>query len=306
MDQSLSEHRLTEPRRIVLPILVLYNMSLSHSTTYQTFVASSHLGDLDQAFIAVYDNSPTPQVNQDEEAHLLAYKHNPANNGLATAYNWALDIAELHEISWLLLLDQDSTLPCEFLESSLLQVWQHHRNEGVAAIVPVIRSGGLVVSPMRVGVGRLKSLPEFSFGIQSEEIMAINSGAAIRCDFVRSIGGFNRAYWLDYLDHWLFHQIFSSGRKVMISNCILDHKLSVQDYRHEVSTERYRSILNGEAAFITTHKSHFEKFLYLLRLFCRCLKLLLVVRNVRMAAITMTMFGRIAMNPMRSLEVVPR
>jgi GT2 family glycosyltransferase len=306
MDQSLLEHPLTEPQRIILPILVLYNMGLSHSETYQTFVASSRQGGLDQAFVAVYDNSPTPQVNPAEETHLLAYKHDPANSGLAAAYNWALDIAKLHEISWLLLLDQDSALPSEFLESSLLQIRLHHRNEGVAAIVPVIRSGGSVVSPMRVGFGRLKSLPHSGFGIQSEEITAINSGSAIRCDFVRSIGGFNRAYWLDCLDHWLFHQIYASGRQVMISNCILDHKLSVQDYRHEVSTERYRSILNGEAAFITTHKSYFEVILYLLRLFCRCLKLLLVVRNLRMAAITMTMFKKIAMHPMRSLEVLPR
>ena len=289
-----------------MPILVLYNTRLCHSATYKTFVTSSRPSMLDPASIAVYDNSPIPQVNTDEEADLLAYKHDPANRGLAAAYNWALDIAKARGISWLLLLDQDSTLPSQFLESCLVQISLHSRNDDVVAIVPVIRSGGSVISPMRVGFGRLKSLTHSSFGIQNEEITAINSGAAIRCEFVRSIGGFNRAYWLDCLDHWLFHQIYASGRKVTITNCILDHKLSVQDYRHEVSTERYRSILNGEAAFITTHKSQFEVILYLLRLFCRCLKLLLVVRNLRMAAITMTMFRKIAMHPMRSLEILPR
>ena len=306
MEQSLTKPHRTEPQRIILPILVLYNTRPCNSATYKTFVASSRNSLLNSASIAVYDNSPIPQVNTDEEVDLLAYKHDPANSGLAAAYNWALDIAKARGISWLLLLDQDSTLPSQFLESCLKQINLHYRNDEVVAIVPIIRSGGSIISPMRVGFGRLKSLPPSSFGIQSEEIMAINSGAAIRCDFVRSIGGFNRAYWLDCLDHWLFHQIYASGRKVTIFDCILDHKLSVQDYRHEVSTERYRSILNAEAAFITTHKSHLEVFLYLLRLFCRCLKLLLVVRNLRMAAITLTMVGKIAMHPMRSLEMRPR
>jgi GT2 family glycosyltransferase len=301
MDQSLTEPYRTEPQGIILPILVLYNTRLCHSETYQTFVASSRHSLADPAMIAIYDNSPIPQVNPGEEAHLLAYKHDPANSGLAAAYNWALDAAKARGISWLLLLDQDSTLPSQFLESYLLQISLHHRDDDVVAIVPVIRSGGLVVSPMRVGFGRLKPLPDFSVGIQSAEITAINSGTAIRCDFVRSIGGFNGAYWLDYLDHWLFHRIYVAGRRVSVSQCLIEHKLSVQDYRHSVSTARYRSILSGEAGFITTHKSRAEVPIYLLRLLVRYIKMVILGRH-DIARLTISMILAISRHPLRSLE----
>jgi GT2 family glycosyltransferase len=306
MDQSLTEPHRTEPQRIILPILVLYNTRLCHSATYQTFVASSRHSLLDPVSIAVYDNSPIPQVNAGEETHLLAYKHDPANGGLAAAYNWALEIARARGIPWLLLLDQDSTLPPQFLESCLLQISLHHRDGDVVAIVPAVRSGGLVVSPKRVGFGCLRPLPDSCVGIQSAEITAINSGTAIQCEFVRSIGGFNRAYWLDYLDHWLFHQIYAAGKRVSVSQCALDHNLSVQDYRHSVSPARYRSIVAAEAAFITTHKSPLEIPIYLLRLLVRVVKQVFVYRNLQMAAMTMTTLATIARRPVKSLEVRPK
>ena len=285
--QLSREKRTISSQQTVLPILVLYNSTLNTSATYRTLATSS--ATTAPVLIAVYDDSPTRQVNPDEETDLLAYKHDPANGGLAAAYNWALDIAKARGIPWLLLLDQDSTLPSQFLESYLLQISLHDRDDDVVAIVPVIRSGGLVVSPMRVGFGRLRPLPDSSVGIQSAEITAINSGTAIRCDFVRSIGGFNRAYWLDYLDHWLFRQIYLAGKRVSVSQCLLDHNLSVQDYQHSVSTTRYRSILTAEKLFVTTEKRHIEIPVYLIRLMLRALKQLVIYRRPKLAALTCAM-----------------
>lgn len=70
----------TAPKRAVLPIFVLYNYTLKDSATYQTFVASSHYGILDQTLIAVYDNSQIPQARSAEEepfAMLRATKFMP-------------------------------------------------------------------------------------------------------------------------------------------------------------------------------------------------------------------------------------
>jgi GT2 family glycosyltransferase len=304
MTQATLDLRQTVSQRAVLPTLVLYNCALEGSATYKSFVASSRHGGLDPTSIVVYDNSPARQVSSAEEELLLAYKHDPANGGLATAYNWALEIAKSHGISWLLLLDQDSTLPSEFLESCLQQIDLHHRDGDVVAIVPVIRSGGIAVSPKRVGLGRLRPLPGSCVGIQSAEITAINSGTAIRCDFVRSIGGFNRAYWLDYLDHWLFHQIYLAGKRVSVSQCLLDHNLSVQDYRHSVSPARYRSILAAEAAFVTTYKSMAEILVYLLRLLARSIRMFILGRR-DIARLTISAILAISSHPMRSLEGRP-
>ena len=135
------------------------------------------------------------------------------NSGIAAAYNRALNLAQEHGCPWLLLLDQDTVLPENFLESLLVELEGYETNSDVVAVVPIVRSGGVVVSPKRVWILRASSISEISRGIQEAEITSINSGTAIRCDFVRSIGGFSRAYWLDYLDHWLFRQIYATGEE---------------------------------------------------------------------------------------------
>jgi len=289
------------PRQTILPVLVLYNCTLEISTTYRTFIASSHNALRDPSLIAVYDNSQLRQVSVAEEAHLFAYKHDPRNSGIAAAYNWAHDIAVSHDISWLLLLDQDSELPLEFLESTLMQLVQCESNPDVVALVPVAQSSSTVISPMRVGFCGLRVLPASSFGNQRAEIMAINSGAAIRCDFISLIHGFNRDYWLDYLDYWFFYQVYAHRKMAAVSKCVIEHKLSVHDYRHSVSTERYRSILAGEAGFITTYKSKTEIPFYLLRLISRSIKFVFQKR-AELAQLTIAMLFRIIIHPTRSLE----
>src|ERR1039458_2344128 len=126
----------TAPSQTILPILVLYNCTLANSATYRTFLAAANNAALDPALIAVYDNSQFRQVSLAEETHLFAYKHDPSNGGIAAAYNWALDIANSQSFSWLLLLDQDTSLPVTFLAFLSDAVRLYNTNESIAAIVP--------------------------------------------------------------------------------------------------------------------------------------------------------------------------
>jgi GT2 family glycosyltransferase len=304
MSQELLKSRRTTARVNILPTLVLYDLKLDSSTTYQTFIVSSRHGGLNETAIAVYDNSSVRQLSVAEETSLCAYEHDPKNGGIAAAYNWALEMATTRGISWLLLLDQDSTLPMEFLESLAFQIRQHEQDDKVVAVVPVVKCGSAVISPMKVGFSCLKPLHQSSHGIQNAEIMAINSGTAIRCSFLRSIGGFNRAYRLDYLDHWLFQRIYASGKRSVVSDCVLEHKLSVQDYRKDVSTARYRSILAGEMGFITTYKPKAEIPIYLLRLITRAIRMLILGRP-GIAMLTVGMVFNLIMHPTHSFEGSP-
>ncbi len=289
----------TQPawQQLILPVLVLYNTKLDASATYKTLVQSGRRGQADPVAIWVYDNSPVPQVFTTNTASLITYRHDRNNRGIAAAYNWALDIAQSLGYRWLLLLDQDTQLPSNFLERSLLQLSEYDGDGTVVALVPVVRGAGSIVSPKRVALCGLRPLPCLRPGVRNTEIMAINSGSAIRCDFVRSIGGFNSMYRLDFLDHWLFHQVYASGRKAAISDCYIDHSLSVQDYRHSVSTERYKSILAAEATFVLTYKSYFARLIYLFRLLLRTMKFVLVRNRFRMAAMTVSVLLRIVVAP---------
>jgi GT2 family glycosyltransferase len=254
--------------------------------------------------ILLYDNTPGNR-NPCPMPEGMLYKSTGQNDGLSMAYNYALNLARLQGASWLLLLDQDTAMPLDFLDSVYEQIMQHDANTTVAALVPVVRSEDVIVSPKQVGFFAPKPLPHPTRGVRDSEIVSINSGTVVRCEFIRSIGGFNRAYWLDYLDHWLFHQIYRAGKKVAISDCVLEHKLAVQNYRQNIGATRYRSILAGEAAFMTTYKSKLQVVAYLVRLAFRAIRLAFH-KQPDLALSTIAMIVRIAMRPMRSLEEKPQ
>ncbi len=60
--------------------------------------------------------------------------------------------------------------------------------------------------------------------------MAINSGVAWSVKFLKKIGGFNPAFSLDFLDHWLFWKVDQLEKTVEILPVRMEHDLSVLDY----------------------------------------------------------------------------
>lgn len=287
----------------ILPILVLYNCALQESSTYRTFIASSRRCSTDAKRIAIYDNSPERQVGEQEKGQLLAYRHNPGNGGLTAAYNWGLELAVQDGSSWLALLDQDSELPLDFMADAAANASAYAYREEVAAVVPHVTSREVQISPSRVKFGRLTLVPATFTGIVPYESTAINSGVLIKTSFVSAQGGFSPFYWLDGLDHWLFHRIHAAGKTVAVSASVVEHDLSVRDYRRKVDAERYRNIMNAEAAFVTTNRPH-EIPVYLLRLFFRTWKQLLFYRKAGIATITAEMALNIATRPWISREVL--
>ena len=270
----------------LLAIVVLYRTTPDESAAFKTLQEATRHISASQIDIKIFlfDNSPQahpPSTLADNTQYYAA----GYNAGLSTAYNWALDQAESSGSSWLLLLDQDTFLPPDFFESLAPQLQVHDASPEVVAVVPFVRSGGVIISPKSVGFFGLRPLRKPCRRIHGEEIMAINSGTVLRCEFVRSIGGFNCKYWLDYLDHWLFREIHISKKSVYVSHTILDHALSVQNYRHDVSPERYRSILAGESSFIRESKSSAQICLHSVRLLIRTIKLL-ALRHPDMALMT--------------------
>lgn len=284
----------------ILSVIVLYRMRACDSAAFKTLLAAITGRDKDGIRVLLYDNTPGVSDPGPLPEGIL-YESAGHNGGLAAAYNHALGVAQKDHCPWLLLLDQDTSLPFDFFATLTTQVRHFGPDGNVAALVPIVRSGGVVISPKRVSAFGLKPLRGPLGGIHPEEITAINSGTVVRCDFVRSIGGFNRTYWLDYLDHWLFRKMYEAGKNVAVSECTLAHNLSVQDYRKNVSIERYRSILAGESAFMTTYKPKLQIQFYLLRLLARSVKLA-IQGQPDLALLTLGIVAKIARNPSRSLE----
>ena len=120
-------------------------MSLRQSPAFQSLTRT--LAGAGEAIACiVYDNSPTAQ-ELPETPFACTYHHDPANPGLAVAYQFALRQAERETIPWLLLLDQDTTVTPDYLAEALHLVNEFQDQPEWAAIVPKLIQDGVVLSP---------------------------------------------------------------------------------------------------------------------------------------------------------------
>jgi glycosyltransferase involved in cell wall biosynthesis len=267
-------------------VVVLYKQKNEESKTFRTikqtlFSKDVGLGDFD---LILYDNSPEKQEFSplDYEGIHISYVHDARNLGIAAAYNYAWEKARENGSEWLLLLDHDTELTDAYV-NEVMNLPKMAKD--VVAVVPSINSENIMISPVYSHTLRplLEKRPKI--GLQEKTVMAINSGALIRLEFLNEIGGFNEEFPLDYLDHWLFYEIYAKCRKVWLMDVTLKHELSVMDYS-QVSLKRYQSIIDSELIFYKNYKK--ELFLaYRKQLAKRLIKQVLTVKNKKIAMYTL-------------------
>ena len=216
--------------------------------------------------LVIYDNSPErQQIAEDFPFH---YVHDPANGGLAAAYNYALSLAEDTGYEWLLLLDQDTTLTREFLAELIACANALRTEDNVAAIVPKLMVRGKILSPAEHFLDFLRhqfrnyvqTLGQAA-GIQQGRVSAYNSGSALSVPVLRSIGGFPEEFWLDYLDHAIFHALWASGRRVYVLQAVLQHDLAESNLNAR-PIWRFRNVLRAQSLFVKRTGNFTDRLLY--------------------------------------------
>jgi glycosyltransferase involved in cell wall biosynthesis len=271
----------------ILAVIVLYNTRLEESVTYRTLQVSLGLISSSASIgIVIYDNSPVCNAMEITLPSSVSYVHDAENGGVSKAYNHALDTARQGGYEWLLLLDQDSELPQDFIEKCLSDLRLHQGKRSLAAIVPTVYCGSKLISPCKAGLGGKVYPIVNSLQEPSCEITAINSGALVRVAFLDSIGGFNNEFWLDMLDHWLFRMIYCKKKSVVIGSNTVQHDLSIHNYS-TLSLTRYKNIINAESLLNLTNRTTVHKSVYRLRLFIRAIKLEYVDKRTDLSALTL-------------------
>lgn len=262
-------------------VMVVYKQKLENCKTFQTMLSTGLLNEHAKGNmqVIVYDNSPEPQQVPAAYESVLVYKHDPRNLGIATAYNYALELAKEHNSDWMVLLDHDTKLTKEYV-TTILSL-EEISDPSVAAFVPKIYCHNEMISPVFSGNVQPLRNEKPTAGLQDKAVMSINSGSAISVALLNSLGGFNEDFPLDYLDHWLFHEMYEKGYKVFVLDISLDHELSVMNY-NTVSLKRYESILGSEIRFYKGYKQDLLKR-YKKQLLLRATKQLVVVKNKKIA-----------------------
>jgi hypothetical protein len=267
-------------------VIVLYKRLLAESDTFRTLTSAlDHGGVAPDAFeLIVYDNGPEPQ-SLPAWRWPIRYHHDPSNGGLVPAYNVALECCREAAVEWLLLLDQDTRLPADYVVTFRDAVqWVESRT---AALVPKVRTAGGVTLPIPTffGVtGYLDPLSDF-VGLHDSGLATINSGSFVRAPFVLSRGGYPATYSLDAVDSWLFAQVYRAGGNVFVMPALIDHEISVE-HVHGVNLDRWRSIVDAEVRFHLDMHGAAGRLFGALSLFRRSIHLRFGERAPKHAALT--------------------
>jgi len=276
----------------VLAVMVRYKTPLAESPTVKSleraFAAEPDL--LRSIGVMIWDNSLEPLENVVLPFPAL-YRHAPGNVGMSGAFNNAAAIAYGEETPWMLLLDQDTTLPDHFLNQMLQHAVDLEDAREVAAIVPKVYVRDFVVSPRRMMFNRHKAYSEGPGRILDGEPAAINSGSLLRLKDLKEIGGYSEAFWLDYSDWYVFHQLFLHKKRVWLAAEIrLDHSMTVMDYDNLMTPWRYRNFIAAEGAYNDLFKSRLENAVQTLRLLVRAARQRRRFKNPEFSRITLRYF----------------
>ena len=267
-------------------VIVLYNQAPAASPAVTAFAAAleTHAA-LSSAFqLLVYDNSPDAQP----APPFAEYRHDATNQGLATAYNYALARAVDEKCAWLLLLDQDTQVTLDYLEELVGLTRDLSGDARVSAIVPKLESDKGIKSPTLDFLEWLRRQAQFprkrplfataaTYGLQDEQFSAFNSASVMRVAALQSIGGFPPAFWLDFLDVAVFHALHASGCRMFVMRSTLRHELSLDTkrfYEKSGSLARYQNFLVAMVRFVQARGTRRDLWLARFWLFKNSLVLL--------------------------------
>jgi GT2 family glycosyltransferase len=282
---------LNEPVSI-LAVIVLYRMLPSESQAFRSLQASDKVSRQNDVRLKIllYDNTPAPQHSESFNEK-TEYWSAQSNQGIASAYNFALELAEAEGFDWLLTVDQDTTVPEHFLGRVAVLAKEKSRESEIAGFVPEVVDHGVFISPHVLEHGRSCRLPEHFSGVPDREVSAINSGALWRVRSLREIGGFNPLFWLDYLDHWLYRTMQHSGRYIYVAGDLtVEHELSLLNKDHVVSPARLANILSAESAFCDLYEDTTAGLSLTIKLLARAASQVVKGKNSELVRVTLGCF----------------
>jgi GT2 family glycosyltransferase len=263
-DESSSE-------RHISAVIVLYQRAPSESQSLCSLTQVLNANpDLAKHFsLLLYDNSPERHDFETTASFPIFYRHDPANAGLAAAFNFALAHAEEKHFKWLLLLDQDTSPTASFFRELVACTSTLHAQRNVASIVPKLLVNEKIYSPEAHFIDQMRhqyrrsghAVSQETVGVQQKRLSAYNSGATLRVSALQSIGGFPKEFWLDYLDHAVFHALSARGYPMYVMSAEIKHEASLASMS-DVPVWRQRNILLAQILFVKQTGNFADRLLY--------------------------------------------
>ncbi|MCQ9637253.1 glycosyltransferase [Chryseobacterium sp. WG23] len=245
--------------------IVLYNEDIQTSKTYISLVKSIRMisPTYIPATILIFDNTPrvenqkTIEVVSFDDFIKVHYFTENKNRGLPYAYNFFAQKAKEMNKKWIVLLDQDTTLPICFYENYL------NIDASIQVHCPLVFTNNKLMSPSYYCNFRSypMSVPDKNI-IELKKISCINSGLMINLDFFLKVGGYNPDLFLDFCDHDFIHKLKELKiNSLGIIRCKLDQDFSAINHTKEQALLRYKLFVKDLKTFYKG-KNNFQIFSY--------------------------------------------
>jgi len=226
----------------LLIIIVIYKRQLEDCESFQSVLQMRHQGSDLNVFI--YDNSPTSQQTKNYPDITLSYFHDAKNSGVSKAYNVGVERAKNNHMQWVLLLDQDTSLP-----GSILEKYDHaiDKNPEINLFVPVLKlTNGKIFSPSRYRFKRGFYLDDIEPGIHSLFKNApVNSGMMVRVKDYLKVGGYNEKVKLDFADFQFVERFRKRNTDFFVLDVECEQDFSDDNDSYESQKTRFRFYCEG-------------------------------------------------------------
>ncbi len=275
MTPPLFPPEVTQAVTSIFAVVVLYKMLPAQSPSLATLLEASVAvpsGAL-RLRILIVDNTPGGQSPGPLPEGVL-YRAAPHNPGLAEAYNGAIEDASAANFPWLLTLDQDTTLPPDFLSLLVHHVRLIDHDKRVAVLAGHIVDRGRSLAPYHLAGGFWPIiLPRTFAGLAKPFTSTLNSAVLLRIAALQAIGGYDERFPLNNSDTSLFHRLGLAGQRMyIVGGLTISHELAMMDREQRMSPDRYRQVLADERAFWDRYMNLFARVERLLKLFGRLIK----------------------------------
>jgi glycosyltransferase involved in cell wall biosynthesis len=219
----------------IFAVVVLYNCSLADSLTIQTINKELEIID-DYLDVMIYDNSPYSSETRQNLTYRrlnIFYFNDILNSGLSKAYNFGAKKADELRKPWLLLLDQDTTLPSGIFRDYFEAIQSQPE---IKLFAPILKlNNGVIFSPCINRHKRGYPVKNISTGIHYlRKFTIVNSGMLISVALFKETGGYNELLKVDFCDFQFLEKV-----QTIESVFFLTKSIALQEFSNdEVSSEK--------------------------------------------------------------------
>lgn len=173
-----------------------------------------------KAKILLFDNSESPNFTELANTDKIICYQSAKNVGVGGAHYYACQLAEAEQADFVLLLDQDSQLPHNFIKNMVLEFHRLQKSYSqLAAVGPSFSDPRFPESKKRQFRNRLRD----SFRFRS---ILISSGMLILVSALKNIGYPKKEYFIDLVDtEWCLRALYKNYHVIKIPGIQMKHSI---------------------------------------------------------------------------------